>query len=261
MPHSGPCWAELVAATFQGGGDVGLSSLVSNLENRSLSKIQISKLLKRQVCTSFNIPSNLVRLTWEHPRGAAWCAVDVTLLELESVGGESNIGPKAGDMVETKQGEPLTWNLYRSQENIINLLKAIGNYESVTAYAFCYVESERDLKAELFSLGSDDRTAVWFNGKLVDQNSAGRRLVVDQDSLPMEVKRGNNRLLIKITQREGEWGFVGRFRLGVSGRLFVLDGVTPHNSVVVQALRGNQVVDTVLSNQNGYYQLALPATG
>ena len=180
---------------------------------------------------------------------------------LESVGGESNIGPKAGDMVETKQGEPLTWNLYRSQENIINLLKAIGNYESVTAYAFCYVESERDLKAELFSLGSDDRTAVWFNGKLVDQNSAGRRLVVDQDSLPMEVKRGNNRLLIKITQREGEWGFVGRFRLGVSGRLFVLDGVTPHNSVVVQALRGNQVVDTALSNQNGYYQLALPATG
>ena len=92
MPHSGPCWAELVAATFQGGGDVGLSSLVSNLENRSLSKIQISKLLKRQVCTSFNIPSNLVRLTWEHPRGAAWCAVDVTLLELESVGDEQCIG-------------------------------------------------------------------------------------------------------------------------------------------------------------------------
>jgi len=180
---------------------------------------------------------------------------------LESIGGESSIDPKVGDIVETKQGKSLAWSFYGSQDNTINLLKAIGNYENVTAYAFCYVKSDRDLKSELFSLGGDDQTAVWFNGKLVNQNSTGRRLVVDQDSFPVEIKRGKNRLLIKVTQRKDSWEFVGRFQLGASGHLFALDGTTPHINVVVQALKDNQIVETVLSDQNGYYQLALPGKG
>ena len=60
---------------------------------------------------------------------------------LESIGGESSIDPKVGDIVETKQGKSLAWSVYGSQDNTINLLKAIGNYENVTAYAFCYVKS------------------------------------------------------------------------------------------------------------------------
>ena len=136
----------------------------------------------------------------------------------------------------------MAWSFYGSQDNTIDLLKAIGNHENVTAYALCYVKSDRDLKSELFSLGGDDQTTVWFNGKLVNQNSMGRRLVVDQDSFPVEIKRGKNRLLIKVTQRRDSWEFVGRFQLGASGQLFALDGTTPHSNVVVQALKDNHFV-------------------
>ena len=41
---------------------------------------------------------------------------------LESVGGEANASPKVGDGVKTAQGQTLTWNLYRSQEDIVDLL-------------------------------------------------------------------------------------------------------------------------------------------
>jgi len=78
---------------------------------------------------------------------------------LESVDGEANVNPEVGDTIKTAQGQTLTWNLYRSQEDIANLLRAVGNHTNVTAYAFCHLQGERDLDTKIL-LGSDDGVAT-----------------------------------------------------------------------------------------------------
>ena len=45
---------------------------------------------------------------------------------LVSVNGEAAANPKPGDTVTTAEGETLTWTVHRSQENIVNLLDAVG---------------------------------------------------------------------------------------------------------------------------------------
>ena len=81
---------------------------------------------------------------------------------LESVEGEANVNPEIGDTIKTAQGQTLIWNLYRSQEDIVDLLQAVGNHTNVTAYAFCHLQGERDVDAGI-SLGSDAGVAVWFD--------------------------------------------------------------------------------------------------
>ena len=77
----------------------------------------------------------------------------------------------------------------------------------------------------------------------------------------MQVKKGKNRLLIKITQSNSDWGFACQFPLLVGGRLLMLDGETPHQNVVVQVLKDSRVFDTVLSDRTGRYEFYLPQTG
>ena len=58
-----------------------------------------------------------------------------------------------------------------------------------------------------FSLGSDDGIKVWFDGKLVLQHDASRGVEPDQETLELPVSRGNHRLLLKINNGQGPWGF------------------------------------------------------
>ena len=69
---------------------------------------------------------------------------------LESIGGEANVTPKIGDTVKTTQGETLTWNLYQSQGDIVDLLQAFGDHTNVMAYAFCYLQSKWGKDATIY---------------------------------------------------------------------------------------------------------------
>ena len=48
---------------------------------------------------------------------------------LASVNGEASVNPKPGDTVTTAEGKTLTWTVYRSEGNLINLLHAVGNHQ------------------------------------------------------------------------------------------------------------------------------------
>ena len=179
---------------------------------------------------------------------------------LKNVSGEANAAPKAGDAVKTAQSQTLTWNLYRSPEDVVDLLQAVGSHTNVTAYAFCHLKGKQGTETDIL-LGSGDGVAVWLNGKLVHKNDVGRVLIVDQDIFPVQIKKGENRLLVKITQGTKDWGLACRISLTASGQLLMLDGVTPHMYVVVQALKNGRVVNTVLSDRRGSYRLHFPGKG
>ncbi|HIO37693.1 MAG TPA: hypothetical protein EYN27_01920, partial [Rhodospirillales bacterium] len=188
-------------------------------------------------------------------------AVNIDQDYLESVGGEANMNPEVGDNIKTVQGKILTWNLHRSQEDIVNLLQAVGDHTNVTAYAFCHLQGEREVDTEIL-LGSDDGVAVWFNGKLVHKNDAARGVVADTDAFPVQVKKGKNRLLIKIIQGVGGWRLACRIpAVNFSGQVLMSDGITPPASVTMELLKADQVIETVLSDENGYYRILEAVAG
>jgi len=65
---------------------------------------------------------------------------------LADAGGEANIDPKAGDIVTTGDGRTLTWKRYKSETNLIHIIKAIGYSNNSIAYAFCILKPEILLK-------------------------------------------------------------------------------------------------------------------
>ncbi len=64
---------------------------------------------------------------------------------------------------------------------------------------------------------------VWINGREVHGNNVMRGLTVGQDVAEVELDRGRNVLLMKITQGGGDWRGCCRLR-GPDG--FRLEGVT-----------------------------------
>ena len=55
-------------------------------------------------------------------------------------------------------------------------------------------------------IGSDDGVKVWVNGRLVHGNNATRSFAPDQDSATVSLKKGENTILMKVTQNNMPWG-------------------------------------------------------
>ena len=59
----------------------------------------------------------------------------------------------------------------------------------------------------MMSCGSDDAIKVWLNGQVVHENEVGRGYSPESDRATIRLKAGKNRLLVKIVNYVGGWGF------------------------------------------------------
>lgn len=57
------------------------------------------------------------------------------------------------------------------------------------------------------SLGSDDSYKLWLNGKLLSNRKISRGVAPDQDTLSVDLKPGDNSLLMKVVNAGGGYGF------------------------------------------------------
>lgn len=69
------------------------------------------------------------------------------------------------------------------------------------------------------SLGSDDAIKVWWNGEEILSRRVGRGAAADQEILEVELREGDNELLLKVTNGGGPGGFYFDLRASQSGRL------------------------------------------
>ncbi len=60
------------------------------------------------------------------------------------------------------------------------------------------------------SLGSDDGIKVWLNGELVLDRDVARAVAPDQERITIDLAAGDNRLLLKIVNYGGQFGFFFR---------------------------------------------------
>ncbi len=125
--------------------------------------------------------------------------------------GADSVRPKAGDQQKIDEGTVLTWEKIRSKDGFVDMQTGIPKDYTV-GYAWTEFESPAATDAWL-GLGSDDGVKLWLNGELVHDKWIRRSSRVDDDVVPLHLKKGANRILIKIQNATIDWSFMYRLRL------------------------------------------------
>lgn len=116
-----------------------------------------------------------------------------------------------------KTGAAIQWRPCGAPANgVVDLAKSIGGGNDRVAYLRASVACEADQQASL-ELGSDDGIKAWLNGAIVHANNAVRPCSPGQDKVSVLLKKGENALLLKVTQGGGDWAVVARLR-GADGK-------------------------------------------
>lgn len=130
---------------------------------------------------------------------------------LTAAGGEAGVEPRAGAKVKIA-GADYEWRLIQAKADALDSGDLGGQREFAVAYAWAEIEMPEKASV-LLGIGSDDGLKVWVNGKLVHENWIGRAAQIDDDVVAVELPKGRSRLLLKVQNMQGPWGFVCR-RMG-----------------------------------------------
>ncbi|GAB4114556.1 MAG: DUF3857 domain-containing protein [Candidatus Caldatribacteriota bacterium] len=76
-------------------------------------------------------------------------------------------------------------------------------------YALTYVYSPEE-KEVLFKVGADEALKVWLNDQVIIEKETYRGVTIDQEFTLVYLKQGWNKVLVKVCEKEGSWGFYFR---------------------------------------------------
>ena len=178
---------------------------------------------------------------------------------LADVGGEVNIEPKEGDTVTTADGKMLTWQRYESETDIIEFLDTVGYHEYATAYAFCVLQSE-SAGGVSFGVRNDDDIAVWINGQRAYCQPIWRDLALYEDVFEANLKAGENRCLVKVTNELRTWGFAMRTfpsDCAVIAGIITDEEGNPLNHVDVRLEQDGEDIARTQTDEEGNYRLGV----
>lgn len=104
----------------------------------------------------------------------------------------------------TSDGEALRWKPQPDWGDG----KVHDNLSQKTSATFLHrtLKANRDQTVTI-GLGTDDGVKVYLNGKRIFQSDAPRSVTPDQDKLGLELKQGDNHLIMKIVNHAGRCGF------------------------------------------------------
>jgi hypothetical protein len=113
-------------------------------------------------------------------------------------------------------------DLAATDEHFIDLAELMSPSENVAAYALAWLVSSDERDAVL-AAGSDDALVVWLNDERVHEKLVGRGYTAREDRVPIHLKKGRNKLMLKVTQGDGGWNFCAHLEDARGGPLL---GVT-----------------------------------
>ncbi len=106
--------------------------------------------------------------------------------------------------------QKVKWELKKTPENgYLNLWGKYDPYELVVVYALTYIYSPKEQEVSLL-LGTDDGVKVFLNDKPIHEVLTIRVAQVDKDRVPLKLQKGWNKLLLKIENNLGGYGFYAR---------------------------------------------------
>jgi hypothetical protein len=118
---------------------------------------------------------------------------------------EASANPQAGDI----QGG-CTWTSFTSGNPYINLGSYCNQPNYGACYAFVRIYASDTTNCEL-RLGYDDGARVWLNGQEILYDNRYGGYTPDMTRLNVTLQSGENRLLVKVSQWMGDFGFSARF--------------------------------------------------
>lgn len=125
--------------------------------------------------------------------------------------GADSVRPRAGEPQKIDDHTGLKWEKVRSVDGFVDMQTGIPKDYTV-GYAWTEFESPAETEAWL-GLGSDDGVKIWLNGELVHDRWIRRPSRVDDEVIHVQLRKGTNRMLIKIQNVTGDWSFIYRLRL------------------------------------------------
>ena len=128
---------------------------------------------------------------------------------------------RAVDLTATYEGKsgPVKWQDAEATDELghVDLNQALGTHKGAAAYAYAEIESDAEQPVEL-RLGSANANKIWLNGKLLaDFEVYHSFTTLDQYVGRGRLKRGTNRVLLKICQNEQteDWAAEWKFQIRV----------------------------------------------
>ena len=121
------------------------------------------------------------------------------------------------------------WFLCRSNnvQHVVNVtgLSSVQNLNHYTAYAFINIVSPDDQNNVRMGVGSDDAVKIWLNGKVVHRNNVNRGTSGLQDWFRVNLKAGNNLLLVKVCEDWENWGLFFKIYTDFETSIYLMDGL------------------------------------
>jgi hypothetical protein len=124
------------------------------------------------------------------------------------------------NLTNTYQKGKLKWTAHPEWEDgqVHNGLTQAGS-AAVYLYRTITVSTVQSLT---MSFGSDDAIKAWVNGKEVLSHFVSRGALADQDNATVQLKAGENKLLLKIVNNVGECGFYFKTSTGAPDNILTL---------------------------------------
>lgn len=120
-------------------------------------------------------------------------------------GGEKGIQPEEG--IRHSVGfQQFKWKLHIALNTYIDFSSLFNPSNNAVAYASCNIISPENREA-LIKLGSTDGIKIWLNNDLLHDHYVTRPARKDEDMVKVNLKQGANKVLVKMDQDGGPWGF------------------------------------------------------
>jgi hypothetical protein len=111
------------------------------------------------------------------------------------------------------EGRTIRWMTHRAVGGAIGLVELYGPAEYLAqcvAYAACTITSPCERHVQM-RFSCDDDAIVWLNQRQVWRHDGPRGVHWDSDVVPVCLPAGDSRILMKVYNRGGQWGFFMRF--------------------------------------------------
>ena len=123
----------------------------------------------------------------------------------------ANEGDEVGDYEWTIGTLPADGNINATVVSIG--MTNVADFNDVTSYALITLKTTKAQRDVIMGVNSDDSIKVWLNGEVVHTNAVNRgrgNANAFQETFEVDLERGNNILMVKVSERGGGWGmYVG----------------------------------------------------
>lgn len=189
-------WNRLLCKISQEGGDYKFSARFTdeNLRNFNDIKYQFSDKNEGEFIRSW-----LINGFHQDKSDRFWEYLDTNYLGID----ESIVNPNEGDIMGGKE-----WIRYDAYHAYVDMNDYFKENFGV-CYAFVRIYSDENKSCQLW-VGYDDGAKIWLNGKVIHYDNRYGKFEVDMAKINITLRKGENRLLIKISQWMEKQGFAAR---------------------------------------------------